>query len=191
MANELGEKESALDWQNQANAVKEQLFSLCFNKEDCFFYDVDKNGNQRKYLSSTIFHLFLEGVLDREKDADLIAELYEKHLSNPNEFATPYPYPSMAVSDPSCKDKTDFNCWGYYTQGLIALRATLWMQQYGFDKEFDYLCNQWLKAWTEHFDKIKMGQELHPITGVPTNSSEWYSSTMLFYMFAFRYQRDK
>ena len=41
-----------------------------------------------------------------------------------------------------------------------------------------------VEAWTEHFDKVKMGQELDPITGIPTKSSEWYSSTMLFYTYA-------
>jgi hypothetical protein len=29
-----------------------------------------------------------------------------------------------------------------------------------------------------------MGQELDPISGVPTECSEWYSSTMLFYLYA-------
>ena len=41
-----------------------------------FFYDVDKHVNKRRYLSSTIFNLFLEKVLDREEDADAIEFIY-------------------------------------------------------------------------------------------------------------------
>ena len=184
MARELGRHGEAEDWSRRAAQVKSKLFELCFNAEDRFFYDVDKNGQQRKYLSSTIFHLFMEGVLDKESDAALIKEIYDRHISNPDEFATPYPYPSMAISDPSCEGHAQRNCWGYYSQGLIALRATLWMEQYGFEREFDYLCSKWAESWTEHFDTLKMGQELDPISGVPTKSSEWYSSTMLFYLYA-------
>lgn len=191
MARELGLKAASKAWAQRAAQVKSRLFELCFNAEDCFFYDVDKNLNQRKYLSSTIFHLFMEGVLDNESDAALIKEIYERHISNPDEFATPYPYPSMAISDPSCEGHAQRNCWGYYSQGLIALRATLWMEQYGFEGEFDNLCSKWVKAWTEHFDTLKLGQELDPISGVPTKSSEWYSSTMLFYLYAIERKREK
>ncbi|MBQ3114911.1 MAG: hypothetical protein IJC06_02150 [Clostridia bacterium] len=184
IAKELGEENEAVFWANEAKKVKETFFSVCFNKEDCFFYDVDKNGNQRKYKSCTIFHLFLEGVLDPDEDADLIKELYEKHISNPDEFGTPYPYPSMAYNDPSTKGHAEVNCWGYFSQGLIALRTTLWLEKYGFAKDMDYLCSKWVEAWTKHFDTIKLGQELDPITGVPSPSSEWYSSTMLFYLYS-------
>lgn len=184
MAEELGLRDEAAIWRESASEVKKKLFEICFDKDDCFFYDVDRNGNKRKYLSSTIFHLFLEGVLDKDEDAELIREIYERHIANPREFATPYPYPSMAICDPSCEGHAEDNCWGYYSMGLIALRCTLWMEKYGFEAEFDNLCERWVEAWTKHFDKLKMGQELDPITGVPTNCSEWYSSTMLFYLYA-------
>ena len=186
MAKELGLYDDAEEWRKMAQKVKTRLFDVCFDKEDCFFYDVDKHGKKRKYLSSTVFHLFLEGVLDKDEDSALIREIYERHISNPEEFATPYPYPSMAICDPSCEGHETSNCWGYYSQGLIALRCTLWMDKYGFSKEFDRLCGAWVEAWTEHFDTLKMGQELDPISGVPTNCSEWYSSTMLFYIHAAR-----
>lgn len=184
MSEALELADEAKDWAKQAAEVKKKLFEVCFNEKDCFFYDVDKNGKQRKYLSSTVFHLFMEGVLDAKEDAALIEELYQRHISNPAEFATPYPYPSMAISDSSCENRCDRNCWGYYSQGLIALRATLWMEKYGFHREFERLCAKWVEAWTKHYNRIKMGQELDPLTGVPTAASEWYSSTMLFYLYA-------
>ena len=184
MAKELGREAEAADWRRQAAEVKKKLFDLCFNEEDCYFYDVDKNGNQRKYLSCTIFHLFMEGVLDPQEDAELISVLYRRHISNPEEFAAPYPYPSMAMNDPSFETHKGPNSWGYMSFGLTALRATLWMDQYGYKKEFDHLCRIWVDVLTKYFDERKMGQGIDPITGVPTKLSEWYSSTMLFYLYA-------
>lgn len=184
MAAMLDKQDEAAVWEKEACQVKEKLFEICYDEADAFFYDVDKNGNKRKYLSSTILHLFLEKVLDQEADSAMIREIYERHIKNPEEFWTEYPFPSMAVSDPSAKDHIEANCWGYFSQGLIALRCTRWMDAYGMNADFDILCEKWLKAWTACFDYFKLGQELDPITGEPSPSSEWYSSVMLFYWYA-------
>ena len=58
-------------WKEKAQNVKARLFEICYEKDDAFFYDVDKEGNKRKYLSSTIFHLFLEKLLDRRTEEAL------------------------------------------------------------------------------------------------------------------------
>jgi len=186
MAELLGYDQESAAWSAQAAFIKQKLLEYCFNKEDCFFYDVDKHGKHRKYLSSTIFHLFMERVLDPAKDNALIEDIYRKHIKNPAEFWTPYPFPSMAISDPSYRKHTESNCWGYYSQGLIALRCIRWMDAYGMSEDFDILCEKWLSAWTKCYDTFHLGQELDPITGEPSASSEWYSSCMLFYTYAAR-----
>ena len=76
------------------------------------------------------------------------------------------------------------NCWGYYTMGLITLRCTRWMDAYGWGEDFDFILRRWLEAWTEHFDEVPLGQELDPVTGIPTAASPWYSSGMLSYIYA-------
>lgn len=183
-AEKLGKLSEAQIWKDKANEVKKKLFEICYDREDAFFYDVDRNGEKRKYLSSTIFHLFLEKVLDKESDRELIDEIYTRHIKNKNEFWTNYPFPSMAISDKSCHNRTDFNCWGYYTQGLIVLRCIRWMDHYDMSDEFNYICAKWIEVWTNCFEKFKLGQEIDPITGIPTKSSEWYSSSMLMYVYA-------
>lgn len=184
IAEKLGDFHNADFWKNKAQGVKAKLFEICYDEKDVFFYDVDKNGNKRKYLSSTIFHLFLENLLDKESDRELIDKIYTRHIKNEKEFWTGYPFPSMAICDKSCEGHADFNCWGYYTQGLIVLRCIRWMDYYGMSKDFDYICKQWIEAWTRCFDYFKFGQEIDPITGNPTKSSEWYSSCMLMYLYA-------
>ena len=182
MAKALGLKEEAAKYRSEANEVKEKIFQYCYDKDENFFFDVDRSGNKRKYFSSSVIHLFLEGVLE-PRDA-FTERLYAQHIKNPNEFWTPFPIPSMAVNDPSTADHQDRNCWGYFSQGLIALRCTRWMDRYGKSDDLDHICEKWLEAWTEHFDMVKLGQELDPFTGIPSPSSEWYSSTMLFYLYS-------
>ena len=125
-------------------------------------------------------------MLDKEEDKEVIERIYKEHIKNPEEFWTPYPFPSMAINDPSVEGHKDFNCWGYYTQGLIVLRCSRWMDYYGWSEEYEYILSKWLETWTEHFDEIKLAQEIDPITGIPTKSSEWYSSCMLNYVYAAR-----
>lgn len=183
-AEKLSRPAEAEVWRKRAATVKKRLFEMCFDEDDVFFYDADKNGNKRKYRSSTILHLFLEGVLDKQEDGELIRRICERHIKNENEFWTAYPFPSMAINDKSCENHVNFNCWGYYTQGLIVLRCARWMDRYGMADDFDYICRQWVKAWTACYDRIKLGQELDPVTGEPTSSSEWYSSCMLMYLYS-------
>ena len=186
MARRLGRLDEAGEWEQKAADVKRNLFKHCFCPEDGFFYDADRSGNLRKYRSSTILHLFLERVLDPDADAALIERIVSGYLRNPDEFWTPYPYPSMSASDPSTREHADRNCWGYFSEALIALRCTRWMDFYGLTGDFDLLLRRWLDAWTDCFDHMKFGQELDPFTGVPSPSSEWYSSCMLLYLYAAR-----
>ena len=185
MAKMLNMQKAAEEWAEKAKIVKKKLFELCYDKEDAFFYDVDKHGNKRKYLSCTIFHLFMEGVLDQEEDSETIENIYTKHIKNPNAFWTEYPFPSMAVCDPSCVNHQKKNCWGYYSQALIVLRCTLWMDKYHMTDDFDAILEKWITKWT-FGNSIMFGQELDPITGEATNCSEWYSSCMLLYIYAVR-----
>lgn len=184
MADELGLSDEAKEWREKAQIVKKRLFEICYDGKDAFFYDTDRNLKKRPYRSSVILHLFLEGVLDKEEDKDVIERIYSEHIKNPDEFWTEYPFPSMSYSDPSTKEHAPSNSWGYFTQGLIVLRCSMWMDNYGKSKDYDHILTKWVEAWTGHDDKIKFGQELDPMTGIPSESSEWYSSTMLSYIYA-------
>ena len=186
MAELLGKDDEAAMWERSAAAVKEKIFEHLYDERDAFFYDVDVQGRMRKYRSSTIFHLFQERVLDKTADRELIDRIYREHIKNPDEFWTPYPFPAMAINDPSNRVHRDFNCWGYYTQGLIVLRCSRWMDEYGYSADYDHILTKWVEAFTEHSDKIMFSQELDPISGVPTGASEWYSTTMIVYIYAVR-----
>lgn len=186
MANKLDKKEDEIKYSKMRDELKCKLFKYCYDENDIFFYDVDKYGNKRKYLSSTIFHLFLEGVLDKDKDKKLIEDLYNKHISNENEFNTPYPFPAMAINDPCWKNHKMNNSWGYYSQALIALRCSLWMDEYSYSKEYDNLLAKWVEGLVNNFEYNPMSQELDPITGKASGASPWYSTAMLLFIYAIK-----
>ncbi len=181
MAKLLGKEDEAAAWHEKAQNVKRKLKEICWCEEDEFYYDVDCRGNFRKFLSIHISNMFQEHIFDQE-EADRI---YRRHLKNPNEFWTPYPFPSMAICDPASKQDRAGNSWGFYTQGLTALRALRWMDHYGYGKDLEFLMDRWVHALASS-DDMRFGQELHPVTGKPSKSSQWYSSILLFYVAACR-----
>lgn len=181
MAELLGKTDEAKQWLHLAQEVKDALLRICYDEEDDFFYDVDRFGNKRKYRSIMIANLFQERVLDQE----MADRIYEKHMKNPEEFWTPYPFPSMAISDPASVQDRDGNSWGFYSQGLTALRALRWMDYYGKGEDLEYLMKRWISALVQSED-MQFSQELHPITGKLSKSSQWYSSCMLFFICAVR-----
>lgn len=181
MAERLSRWEEAAAWNAKAEAVRKKLFDYCYDPEDLFFYDVDKNGKQRKIRSISITNVFCEGVVDY----DLGNEIFERHLHNPREFWTPYPFPAIAVNDACWVQNSDGNSWSFYSQGLTALRTLLWMEHYGRTKELEEMMSRWVEAWTNSTG-TQFGQELHPITGKPSACSQFYSSCMLYYLHAIK-----
>lgn len=179
MAAALDKADEAIKWSAKAELVKKALRDICYDEDDAFFYDVDKNGNKRKYLSISITNVLTERALDPET-AELI---YGRHLKNPEEFYTEFPFPSMAKSDPTFKQNKSGNSWGFYSQALTVLRCTRWMDYYGKSADFDEILEKWVRQWT-FANEIMFGQELHPLTGKPSDCSEWYSSCMLVYIYA-------
>ena len=131
---------------------------------------------------------FMEHVLDKDEDAEVINRIYEGHLKNPNEFWTAYPFPATAISDPYWQNLKNpvSNNWGYYTQTLTLQRCRFWMDDYGYGEDFDEACRRWLQAYTYNFDTIPFGQEIHPITGKPSNCSPWCIGVMNFYRYVVR-----
>ena len=111
--------------------------------------------------------------------------IIERHILNPEEFYTKYPFPSIAKSDPAFSQNTSGNSWGFYSLALTILRCTRWMDYYGYGDVFDEVLEKWVYQWTFCND-LMFGQELDPITGENSDCSEWYSSCMLVYIYAVR-----
>jgi len=177
MAGKLNLDEEAHTWKQAAHEVKKKIMEICYDEEDDFFYDIDRNGNKVKCRSISITNLFCESVLDM----DTAKRIFYKYLDNPQEFKTNYPYPAVSISDPLWQQNLPGNSWGFYSQGLVALRTLRWMDKYGFSEQLEENMKRWVSAWCLT-DKLNFGQELHPITGEPSTCGNWYSSTMLYFI---------
>lgn len=178
MAMHLGKKAESEAWHKKAQEVRDALIEHCYNEEDAFFYDVDCHGKQRKIRSIAIASLFMERVIEGE----MAETIYQRHLKNPEEFWTPYPFPAMAVNDPASVYTPDGNSWSFFSQALTALRAFRWMDHYGKGEDFDHVLKCWVCALTDA--ETPFTQEIHPLTGEMTKVSQWYSSAMLLYLHA-------
>ena len=178
MAEKLGLKEESQKWYALAEDIKARMFDKCFNSEDIFFYDVDKNGEMRRIKSISITAQFVERVLD----SSLADKIFDRYFRGEGEFNTPYPYPAVSSSDPLFVKNKAGNSWGYFSQGLTQLRTIRWMKQYGYEEEMRKNMRLWLDAWTA--SELPFGQELDPFTGESSVCSPYYSSTMLFYLYA-------
>jgi len=186
MAKILKKDEEEKYYNSLAKEIKEKIFTLCYDKESDYFYDLDFNGRKIFIKSSTIFHLFQERVLDKDIDKELIERIYNKYIHNEKEFWAPYPFPSVSLSE---KDRLNYkidNSWGYYSEALIALRASLWMDYYGYSKDYDQLLNKWVKGIIKNFKYCPLSQELDPDTGVASMSSPNYSSTIVLIKYAIK-----
>lgn len=179
MSQRLGKEAEAALWREKAEDIRRRLFTLCYDPEDAFFYDVDKNGTMRRIKTVAITNVLHEGVAEEP----LAREIFLRHLWNEREFKAPYPFPAVAMDEPGWQRPARENCWGYYSQALTALRATRWMPRYGLDEPLCELLTAWVTAWGRS-ETVHYGQELNPLTGTPSSASPWYSSCMLLHLAA-------
>ncbi len=181
MADLLGLATEAEVWRYKANIVREKMTEYLWDEDDRFFYDVDRNGNKRKIRSISITNVLSEGVLDKAT----AEAVYKRYIKNENEFWTPFPLPAVSSSDPGWIQNKPGNSWGFYSQGLTALRTMRWMPKMGHTDDMEELMRRWVSAWSRSQTTL-FGQELHPITGEPSVCSQWYSSCMLYFLHAIR-----
>lgn len=180
MAEALGKSEESKQWLQKAELVKQDILAKLFDKQDNFFYDLDKNGNLRKFKSIGITNVFQEHLLSQEQ----FDEIYNRYFTDEKEFKTKIPFPALSVSDPNWVQNMTGNSWNFYAEALVALRTERWMPYYG--KHTDY--EQLLRVWVDAFCKsdLPFGQEFHPLTGNPSDCSPNYSSALLFFIRAMR-----
>lgn len=157
--------------------LKKRIYDYCYDEQEDYFFDVDKRGKKRKIKSIALSSLFVERVLDKEEGQ----RLFRKYFLSPKHFGTPYPYPSLSVSDKRFVKNLDGNSWNYFCQGLTMLRTLLWMDEYGFSEQLESNMGKRVKACVYNED-YPFSQELDLFTGKASNSSVYYSSTMLFFL---------
>lgn len=171
MARILGRTSEAAQWEERAESLRRALMQWCFDADDLFFYDRDAQNHLVKIRTVVILRIFGSHVVAQK----LFEEMYQRHVRNPKEFWTPYPFPSVAVNDPDYDAHPPQNSWCGPSQALTALRAPRWMEPYGKLADLTHVMQAWLRALCDASD---YQQQLDPFTGQISTGTE-YSPAML------------
>ena len=181
LAETLKLREENKHWRKKAEEIKLAMREFMYDAEDEFYYDRDPAG-LRKYRGEHITRLFLNQVVDQDE----FERIYQRYFKSESEFATPFPLPSMSVSDPHFVRGTPPNCWGSNSQALTALRAVLWMEYYGKREDLKALLSCWLRAFLHNPDSFP--QEFDPLAEArPVGNKNNYSPALLLYLAAAKY----
>ncbi len=94
IARVIGEKADAIKWQRRADSIAQKMITHMWDSQAGLFW---ASHLKQRVEVRTIFNLFplLTGRMPEAITTKLLA-----HLTNPDEFWTTYPVPTVAVSDP-------------------------------------------------------------------------------------------
>jgi hypothetical protein len=192
MANELGLKDEASRWLEDAERIRKLILEKLYCPEDASFYDLDAQGKFVRIRCDLITRVLGEHVLKSEiaSDRRIFDDIWTRQLHNPKAFWTPFPWSSVAIDDPLFVRPIQPDSWGGPSQALTALRATRWVDYYGKQQEFDHVMRQWVTAI---YGSGKLAGEFYeqidPMTGEYTRTStsdfeikKGYTPTALAYL---------
>jgi hypothetical protein len=164
MAKALGRSAEADRWRNDAETIRQLIIDKLYSPEDAAFYDLDAQGKFVRVRSDVISRVLGEHVLNvaDRRDKAIFEAVWKRQLHNPAAFWAPYPFPSVAMDEPTFVRPIPRNSWGGASQALTALRATRWMAHYGKSAELRQLMRQWCFAIARSDD---FRQQMDPLTG--------------------------
>jgi len=182
MANALGKPDDAARWHEDAEHIRRLIIERLYDPKDAAFYDLDAKNNFVRVRSDVISRVLGEHVLklSNPHDHTIFEAIWTRQMHNPHAFWAPYPFPSVALDDPTFVRPIPRNSWGGATQALTALRAPRWMEHYGKHAEFNHLMQQWCEAIVRH---TEFRQQMDPLTGDFTEADpSGYSPAALVFL---------
>lgn len=169
IAEELGEP--AQPWRDKAELSLKALFAQCYDPDDHFFYDRDRNGNHVRVQSDILLRVLACEVGD---DA-FFAEALSRYLLNTSKFFAKYPFTSMALDDPRFDPNFGQNSWSGPSNFLSIIRAAHAFEHHGRHVELTWAQQPILAAL---FAMDSFPQTLSPFTGAP-GYTEKYAPAIL------------
>ena len=151
----------AEEWEKKARAVARAIREKLWDERRGACYDRDKNGNVIDILCHNTLRCMYWGSLA----SDMAGRFVREHLLNPKEFWTPFPLPSVSVSDPAFRNAPENN-WSGQPEGLTYQRAILALENYGFYSLVTTLGEKLIRAVAEN--GFRFTQQFDPFTGRPS-----------------------
>lgn len=188
MAKALDKRDDAARWEQDAETIRRLILEKLYDPEDAAFYDLDAQNNFVKVRGDVITRVLGEHVLKLEiaGDRKIFEDIWSRQLHNPKAFWTPFPFPSIAIDDPTFVRPIPRNSWGGASQALTALRTPRWMAHYGKEAEQRELMHAWVTAIARSGEPGGAGefrQQMDPLTGEFTRADpSGYSPAALVYL---------
>lgn len=169
IADELGE--DGAPWRTKAQASLDALHKECWDAEDHYFYDRDRNGQFVRIQSDVMLRVLACEVGDDAFFADMLG----RYLLNTRKFFAKYPFTSIALDDPRFDPAFDYNSWCGPTNFLSIIRAAHAFEHHGRHVELSWVIQPILSAL---FRSTRFAQTLNPFTGAE-GFTERYSPSIL------------
>jgi glycogen debranching enzyme len=144
--------------ERSAERVGAAILRLMYDDETAAFYDlVGGTDSSLKVLTAmSLFPLLLP-----EMPKDMAREIVRRHLCNADEFASPYPIPSVAMSERSFYPKETFALWRGPTWPVINWFFFRCLSAKGFEHEAGNL----YRATVDLIEKSGFREYYNPFTG--------------------------
>ena len=148
-------------WRAAADSVAAVLREKLWDEERGACYDRDRTGAVVDVLTHNNLRCMYWGSFSQEMADRFVRE----HLTNPAEFMTPMPLPSVAVNDPMFRNAPENN-WSGQSEGLTFQRAILALERYGYEKLVTALGKRLFSAIID--GGYVFTQQFDPFTGEPS-----------------------
>lgn len=159
-------------WREKADGVARALRERLWDDRRGACFDRDKNGSAVDVLCHNTLRCMYWGSLSQAMADRFVRE----HLTNPAEFLTPMPLPSVAVSDPAFRNNPG-NDWSGQPEGLTFQRAIRALENYGHDGLAPVLGGRLFRAIID--GGYVFPQQFDPFTGRPSPGPADYGPTIL------------
>jgi glycogen debranching enzyme len=148
----------AAHYQRAAERVGAAILRLMYDDETAAFYDLRGGTNTplKVLTAMSFFPLLLPEIPD-----GMAREIVQRHLSNADEFASTYPIPSVAMSEPSFYPKQTFALWRGPTWPVINWFLFRCLCAKGFERE---ACNLY-RATADLIEKSGFREYYNPFSG--------------------------
>lgn len=126
MAEILGDKKAAIKHEKKAAILEAKIEKIFWNEEDGYYYDINTTTHQQIKVKTqfTFLVMFMQNIRE-----DRIKRLVTEHLTNPKEFWTNYPIPSVALSESTFTQK---NMWRGPVWPNMNWLICLGLEQHGY-----------------------------------------------------------
>ncbi len=149
------------EWREKADAVAHVLREKLWDDDRGALFDRDKHGNKVDVLCHNTLRCMYWGSISQGMADRFVRE----HLTNPDEFWTHLPLPSVAADDPAFRNAPENN-WSGQCEGLTYQRAILALERYGYDKLVPVLGKKLMQAVID--GGYLFTQQYDPFTGKPS-----------------------